>query len=390
MGQSPDSRLVNEEQTGIPFLQGNAEFTEKHPLPIHWVTKPTKLSEKGDILISVRAPVGEINIADKEYCIGRGLAAIRFKKIDKQFGWYAIAYHKNQLVKLAQGSTFTAVSSKDFSDFEIIHPNNPEEQRAIADILSTVDEAIAQSESLVRKYQSIKQGLMSDLLTRGVDENEELRPTREDAPGLYRESPLGWLPKEWEAVELKTIASVERGKFTPRPRNNPKYYNGEHAFIQTGEVAAAGGRRINSYTQTLNELGASVSREFPRGAIIVTIAANIGETAILDIPMYVTDSLVGIVVHQPNNVRYVEMFIRSKKEYFNAVAPQSAQKNINLGDLRPMLIAEPHPKEQDRIAQIYDSSESVLMNEESNLNKLHLLKQGLMQDLLSGQVPVKV
>src|SRR5687768_8359986 len=82
MGQSPDSRYVNQEEVGVPFLQGNAEFTDKNPIPSHWVTKPTKLSEKGDILISVRAPVGEINIADQEYCIGRGLAAIRFRAID--------------------------------------------------------------------------------------------------------------------------------------------------------------------------------------------------------------------------------------------------------------------------------------------------------------------
>lgn len=389
MGQSPDSQFVNEDEVGIPFLQGNAEFTGKYPSPAHWVTKPTKLSNKDDILISVRAPVGEMNIADKEYCIGRGLAAIRFTEVDNQFGWYAISYHKAQLSMLAQGSTFTAVSAKDFSDFEIIYPNDLAEQRAIADILCMLDEAIAQSQSLVRKYRSIKQGLMSDLLTRGVDENGELRPSFEDAPELYQETALGWLPKDWEVVELKTLAKVERGKFTPRPRNNPKYYNGVYPFIQTGEVAAADGKRINTYTQTLNELGATVSREFPRETILVTIAANIGETAILDIPMYVTDSLVGIVVQPPNNIRFIEMFVRSKREYFNAVAPQSAQKNINLGDLRPMLIAKPEIEEQNRIAIIYETIEGTLINEEMDLAKLQLLKQGLMQDLLSGQVRVK-
>lgn len=231
---------------------------------------------------------------------------------------------------------------------------------------------------------------MSDLLTRGVDENGELRPSYKDAPERYQETELGWLPKDWEVVELKTLARVERGKFTPRPRNNPKYYNGEHPFIQTGEVAAAEGRRISTFTQTLNELGASVSREFPKETILVTIAANIGETAILDIPMYVTDSLVGIVVQPPISVRFIEMFVRSKREYFNAVAPQSAQKNINLGDLRPLLIAKPESEEQNRIAEIYETIEATLINEEQNLSKFQLLKQGLMQDLLSGQVRVKV
>jgi len=348
--------------------------------------------EMGTILLSFKLTIGKVAIAQRELRTNEAIAAIKIldsDQTDNDFLSYGLS-HWNLLQNVDQAIKGATLNKKKLREIEFTLPIDPAEQRAIADILSIVDEAIAQSESLVRKYQSIKQGLMSDLLTRGVAENGELRPSREEAPGLYREGNMGWLPKDWEAVELQTIATVERGKFTPRPRNNPKYYNGEHPFIQTGEVAAAGGRRISTYTQTLNELGASVSREFPKETIVVTIAANIGETAILDIPMYVTDSLVGIVVRQPNSVRYVEMFIRSKKEYFNAVAPQSAQKNINLGDLRPMLIAKPKPIEQDKIAEIYDFAESVLMNEENNLTKLQLLKQGLMQDLLSGQVRVKV
>ncbi|HEY9151419.1 MAG TPA: restriction endonuclease subunit S [Anaerolineales bacterium] len=373
-GASPAAIRV--ENSDIPIF-GTSGF-------VGYASKP--LFETEAIVVGRKGTLGNpIFTPNKFWAIDTTFAVVAKEKIDTKWLYYALLFH--DLTKLNEATGVPSINRDRLYNIDITYFGYPE-QRAIADILSTLDEAIAQSESLVQKYQSIKQGLMSDLLTRGVDENGELRPSYEESSELYRETSLGWLPKEWEVVELRTFANVERGKFTPRPRNNPKYYNGKYPFIQTGEVAAADGKRISSYTQTLNELGTKVSREFPKETIVVTIAANIGETAILDIPMYVPDSLVGIVVQPPNNVRFIEMFVRSKREYFNAVAPQSAQKNINLSDLRPMLITKPELKEQNRIAEIYETIESALIDEEKNLAKLQLLKQGLMQDLLSGQVRV--
>lgn len=128
----------------------------------------------------------------------------------------------------------------------------PKEQRKIAEILTAVDDAIEQTEALIQKYQRIKQGLMLDLLSRGVNEKGELRPSFEQTPDIYKLTEMGWVPKVWNETELGLIAKVERGKFTPRPRHDPKYYQGIYPFIQTGEVASAQGRIINYFTQTLN------------------------------------------------------------------------------------------------------------------------------------------
>lgn len=395
MGQSPDSRSVNEEQTGVPFLQGNAEFTEKHPVPIHWVTKPTKLSEKGDILISVRAPVGEINIADKEYCIGRGLAAIRFRKIDNQFGWYAIAYHKNQLVKLAQGSTFTAVSSKDFSDFEIIHPNDPDEQRAIAHILSTVDEAIAQSESLVRKYQSIKQGLMSDLLTRGVDENGEMRPTREEASELYQESPLGWLPKEWEILKLRDA----RKSITSGSRWWAKHYSDEGAFfLRIGNLTR---EHINLRFDSIQRVRVPNDAESKRtavsaGDVLISVTADLGIIGVIPENFeeaYVNQHIALVKVNRElTNPRWLGHFLAGEigKYQFQRMNDSGAKAGLNLPTVDSLSFANPPEKERDIIVKILDNHDDMIKLEQEQVGKYQLLKQGLMQDLLSGQVRVKV
>jgi len=274
-------------------------------------------------------------------------------------------------------------------DTEITIPPLPE-QRKIARILTTVDHLIEQTEALIEKYKSIKQGMMHDLFTRGVDSTGQLRLPYEDAPHLYKQSSLGWIPKEWETTTLASVADVGRGKFTVRPRNDPRYYGGPYPFIQTGDVTSCIGRELTSYSQTLNHLGTTVSKVFPKGTILVTIAANIADTAILGLPMYLPDSIVGVVPHTMQDTRYIELCIRRNKSELDAKAPQSAQKNINLEDLRPLLISWPSDSERKRLSDKYESIDSALVREEQQVEKMRTIKTGLMQDLLTGKVRVNV
>jgi len=387
MGQSPDSQFVNEDEVGIPFLQGNAEFTDKYPSPAHWVTKPTKLSNKDDILISVRAPVGEMNIADKEYCIGRGLAAIRFSEVDNRFGWYAIAYHKDQLSKLAQGSTFTAISSKDFSIFEIIHPIDSVEQRAIADILSTLDEAITQSESLVRKYQSIKQGLMSDLLMRGVDENGELRPENKTR---LQKSPFGLFPMEWEVVLMDKVAI--RGSGHTPSRSHPEYWNGGIKWVSLADSSKLDKVFISETDKNISELGIQNSSavKHPAGTVIISRDAGIGKSAIITDEMAVSQHFIAWTCGKRLTNLFLYYWLQYRKRDFESIAFGSTIQTIGLQYFRDLKVVLPPLEEQKSIAEILFTAEKMIDEEAANLGKLNYLKQGLMQDLLSGQVRVKV
>lgn len=343
------------------------------------------------INISVRAPVGTTNFADQDYCIGRGLGAVIAKPeaADNIFLLHAIEQNVGFLHRRSQGSTFLAIGSKELSALPV-PALRLATQRRIAEILSTVDEAIEQTEVLIAKYQQIKAGLMHDLFTRGVTTDGHLRPTREQAPHLYKESPLGWVPKEWEVKRLDSVAEVSRGKFTIRPRNDPRFYGGQYPFIQTGDVALSGGRTLSSYSQTLNEKGLSVSRLFPPGTIMVTIAANIADTCIIGIPMCAPDSLVGVQPKARENARFIELSIRRRKAWLAARAPQTAQRNVNLEDLRPLLIPWPGEREQSRISEIYETQGAAIESCETQLQKLQKQKQGLMHDLLTGRVRVKV
>jgi type I restriction enzyme S subunit len=271
------------------------------------------------------------------------------------------------------------------AEIQLSMPDDEIEQIKIAEILSTLDQAIEQTEAIIAKQQRIKTGLMQDLLTKGIDENGNIRS---EATHEFKDSPLGRIPVEWEMLPLEQLANVNRGKFTHRPRNDPAFYGGEFPFIQTGDVTSRIGRTVTSFTQTLNKKGTQVSKEFPAGTIAITIAANIADTAILGIPMFFPDSVVGAVVREPNNTRFVELMIRRWKPILDGLAPQSAQKNINLETLRPLVIPTPKPEEQALIGKFYESVDSNQERLEESARKLESLKAGLMHDLLTGKVRV--
>ena len=376
MGQSPPSRTVNEDGNGLPFIQGNAEFGLRNPLPVKFCTKPQKQAQPSDILLSVRAPVGALNLADKPLCIGRGLSAITATGVEVPFLWHALRWKVSDLVRVSQGSTFAAVNKADLCGLEIPFPPSTE-QREIAAILSSVDDAIEKTQAVIDQVQVVKRGLMQELLTRGLPG----RHTR------FKQTEIGRIPEEWEVVELASVASVERGKFAHRPRNDPQFYGGQYPFIQTGDVVACDGL-ISKYSQTLNEDGLAISRLFPSGTIVVTIAANIGSTGIAVFDVAFPDSLVGVQAGPRVDTRFLELVLRNRKRELDKFAPESAQKNINLNTLKPLKIPLPAMLEQTKIAESVWSIIMRLKKESDHYDGLTRVKSALMSVLLTGEIRV--
>ena len=200
-------------------------------------------------------------------CINEHLFLIRgnAKKITQEYLYYTLLSQpsQNQIDAQISGSAQPGLKNDFLRGVFAEIPDALSEQTKIAEILSTVDRAIEQTEALIAKQQRVKTGLMQDLLTRGIDKDGNLRPSRNDSPQFYKDSPLGWIPKEWDTRPLFKVAQINRGKFTHRPRNDPRFYGGEFPFIQTGDVTSRIGRIVTSYTQSLNERGTTVSRKFP-------------------------------------------------------------------------------------------------------------------------------
>ena len=193
------------------------------------------------------------------------------------------------------------------------------------------------------------------------------------------------LPEGWENKSIDELASVERGKFSVRPRNDPRYFGGYMPFVQTGDISGST-KFLTEYTQTLNEKGVGVSKVFPKGTILITIAANIGETAITKFDVACPDSVVAIQPYPTEaDTLWLKEVIDTKKADLEAQATQNAQKNINLQVIKPLVVLTPPLPEQKKIAQILSTWDNAISATERLLENSQQRKKALMQKLLTGK-----
>ncbi|MEN9395881.1 MAG: hypothetical protein RLZ81_411 [Pseudomonadota bacterium] len=289
MGQSPPAELCNAEGEGLPFLQGSAEFGRIHPHTDAFCQPPLRVAKAGSVLISVRAPVGSMNYANQDYCIGRGLGAFRAKPglSDTVFLKHAVELHSDFLHRRSQGSTFAAVSSSDVRAIPV-SVFSVGAQRKIAAILSTIDTAIEQTEALIEKYRHIKAGLMHDLFTRGVLPNGQLRPPREQAPELYQETAIGWIPREWQYELLDKLA--HRGSGHTPNKDHPEYWNGGIKWVSLADSNKLDQLYISDTELEISHKGIVNSSAVlhPAGIVVLSRDAGVGKSAITTEPMAVS------------------------------------------------------------------------------------------------------
>jgi type I restriction enzyme S subunit len=162
MGQSPSSSNYNAKGLGLPLIQGNADISQRVTIRRIFSTEITKRGKCGDILMSVRAPVGEISRAVFDVCLGRGVCAIRYPN---DFLYHYLINIEPSWARLSKGSTFDAVNSADVKELEVSLPKEQSEQTAIATVLSDMDADIAALEARRDKTHDLKQGMMQELLT---------------------------------------------------------------------------------------------------------------------------------------------------------------------------------------------------------------------------------
>jgi type I restriction enzyme S subunit len=193
------------------------------------------------------------------------------------------------------------------------------------------------------------------------------------------------IPEGWSFRALEEVADVKRGKFSVRPRNDPRYFGGQTPFVQTGDVVSAK-KYLTRYSQTLNDDGVSVSKVFPAGTILITIAANIGDTAITAFPVACPDSVVGISPKRGEaDCEWLHAVLETKKDDLEAQAPQNAQKNINLEVLKPLQLLTPPYPEQRRIAEFLSTWHRAIETVEALIANARAQRQALMQSLLTGK-----
>lgn len=385
MGQSPPSTYVFEGLAdGLPFLQGNAEFGEPYPSPAYSCAAPAKVGQAGSVLISVRAPVGAVNLADRDYCIGRGLAAILPRRYPPTFIAAAVNNRSRELARVSQGTTFDAIGKRELHSLEVYSPELPIATK-IAELLDTLDAAIRGTEAVVAKLRAMKQGLLHDLLTRGIDANGDLRPPQPEAPHLYHQTPLGWLPKEWDAVQICNIGDVVTGR-TP-PAEDPSAWGDETPFVTPGDIAH--GQIIPQSERSLSERGRKYVPTVRAGATaVVCIGSTIGKFGFLARESAFNQQINTVVPNLSHDDAFIFASIGLSINQLGRMAGLQAVPIVNKGQFQKMRVAVCSKDEQSEISARLSGTERREVAEVGQLRKLIAAKSGLMDDLLTGRVPV--
>ncbi len=308
--------------------------------------------------------------------------------INNYFLYQALKGKQNQIMDLRVGSGLPNIQQKAIKEFEFLYPDSKIEQSEIANILSKVDQAIFQTEKLISKYSQIKTGLMQDLLTKGVDENGNIRS---EETHEFKDSPLGRIPKEWEVKRLdqmtKNHSPIVYGILMPG-----KHFHGGIPVIKVKDIFDEK-VHIEGLLQTTPLIANSFKRsELKEGDLLFTIRGTVGRCA------FVPKELEGANITQDTaRIRVKTMYKDYLRYAFETPVSQfyiqlntigQAVKGINLKALRELNIPIPPPNEAQFIADKLNGIRSTINIELNKRSKLQSLKTGLMQDLLSGKVRV--
>lgn len=389
MGQSPDSSSYNE-TNGISFLQGCSDFGQKSPHSRVFTTRPNKIAKKYSTLISVRAPVGTTNIANREYCIGRGLASIfEINGVSiNQFLHYTIQNAVPQLLQKAQGSTFEAISSDALRQLKVYCPDL-QTQKRIAKILSTVDGQIEKTEAIIAKYQAIKQGMLHDLFTRGIDlATGKLRPTPEQAPELYKQSLLGLIPKDWEFINFGN--KIVSSKYGPRFNANDYSDSGNVKTIRGTDITKNGEILYNQVPKAkLSNLIINANKLIENDVLIVT-TADCGLTTVFCPPIrhenYIPSAYtVRCRFNNDVDIPFIKYYMNTDSaiKQVNSYVRQGTLGNLPGSDILKINLGIPSINEQMKISSEIKSLDLLIKKENLILNQLKDVKQGLIIKLLT-------
>ena len=346
MGQSPKSEYYNTDGKGYPFLQGNRTFGFKHPTFDTYTTVMTKPAKAGDVLMSVRAPVGDLNITPVDMCLGRGVCSLRMKNGNQSFLYYMMKYYVPHLLKKESGTVFGSVNRSDINGLEVDIPEDEQIQRRIARYLEMIDDKIelnnAINNNLEQQVSILYQSWFEDFeITNGV------------------------CPENWSYQELSSIADITSGKRPPVKSN---------VCNQETPISIVGAASVMGFTSEANHTD----------KILVT--GRVGTHGVVqrfNTPCWTSDNTLVITS------RYYEFTnqILHRIDY-SSMNRGSTQPLITQGDMKKVVVLVP---DENTLAKFEEFAGFLMVKWEANNKenvKLASLRDTLLPKLMSGELDV--
>ena len=383
---------------GTRFL----DRTEKNLSELGLLNSAAWLIKEPHILYSMYATVGKPIINRIACATNQAIIALKESQgIEQSFLFYQLLFMRPDVYKYTSQTTQSNLNAGSVKKLPISYPKDKGEQRKIATILSATDSAIEKTEALIAKYQQIKAGLMHDLFTRGVLPNGQLRPPRGEAPELYQETEIGWIPRDWDVKNCSSVLdSVADGPFgsnlktehyvadpgtrVVRLQNVTEYqYNDvDRAYIADRHAAFLARNKVVSGDVLIAGLG---EERYPVGR-----ACTYPE----DLPSAINKAdcfRVRCVAEAMHN-KFFMLFLNSElaRKQIRRYEQGVTRPRINTGNLKRLLVAVPNLNEQALFIERFEAIQASIQAQQYSVKNLFAQKLGLMEDLLTGKVPMQV
>jgi len=340
------------------------------------------LLKEGDLIIARAGSTGVSVLVETDFddvIFGSYLIKIRLtKKVDPKFMRYFCQsrLYWGHIASSQAGSTLKNISLPVLKSLNIPLPSSIEEQRKIAEIPSTVDEAIQKTDDIIAKIGRLKKGLMQELLTKGIGHKE------------FKDTEIGRIPKDWEVKNIGDIAQTSSGG-TPN-RAKKEYYNGNIPWVKSSEL------KDNIIYDTEEKITGeglqnSSAKILPKGTLLVAMyGATIGKTGILGIDAAMNQAICAISPNKIFDLNFLKHCIIFGRERLVSISSGGAQPNISQEIIRAFKIPLPSLQEQQRIAEILSTVDEKLETLKQEKVKLERIKQWFMEELLTGRMRVRV
>lgn len=338
MGQSPKSQYYNSVGVGTPFLQGNRTFGFKRPVFDTYTTVVTKKASAGDVIMSVRAPVGDINITPVDICLGRGVCSLRMKNGNQEFLYYLMKYYMPQLINKESGTVFGSVNRNDIRGLEIDIPESASSQREIARYMTMLDDKIE--------------------LNIAINNN-----LADQAQAIYHQYFVIEASLSWPLGHLSDLVEVKYGK--------------DHKKIADGIYPVYGSGGIMRYVER---------PLYKNESVLIPRKGSLNNVMYVNQPFWSVDTMFYTEMKQPNVAKFVYHFIKSKD--LASMNAGSAVPSMTTAILNSLELSIPSAEALKHFETLVTPMYEMMLKNEEQSHKLAELRNALLPKLMSGKIDV--
>lgn len=366
MGQSPKSIYYNQVGEGYPFLQGNRTFGLKYPTFDTYTTVMTKLAKSGDVIMSVRAPVGALNITPRDMCLGRGVCSLRMKNGNQEFLYYMMKYYVSDLISKESGTVFGSVNRNDINDLEVDIPENVEKQVRIGRILSSIDDKIELNNQINNNLEQQAQALFK-------------------AWFLDYEPWDGSVPDSWNSGKLGDFAEIKRGG-SPRPIQEYLSDSGL-LWLKISDVTNLQTPFVIDIKDHIIEAGLRKTVFLKAGSLVLSNSATPGVPKILDVDSCIHDGWL-YFPESKFSKEYLYLYFKYIRQQLVNLSNGSVFNNLKTDILKRYPTILPDKETLRRFDDIVMPIFLQIRNLTRESHKLADMRDALLPKLMSGELVI--